>query len=139
MRDWFSKEQRLRFFLVGIWNTIFGYLTFVCLDYVFNSFLSPRYMAYMTAAVLSNFLAITNAYFFHKHYTFRSEVRGVRGSIYEYCRFSTTYLVTFVFSMVMLPIVVELFHLAPQLAVALILIICTIISYLGHSRFSFKR
>jgi len=137
-RLWFRSDQRLRFLLVGIWNTIFGYLAFVFLDYIFNIFLSPLYVAYMTAAVLSNILAITNAYFFHKHITFRSDVRGVR-SIYEYFRFSTTYLVTFIFSMILLPILVELFHLAPQLAVALILAICTIVSYLGHSRFSFKR
>ena len=95
-------------------------------------------MAYMTAAVLSNVLAISNAYFFHKYITFKSDVRGV-SSIYEYFRFSTTYLVTFVFSMILLPILVELFHLAPQLAAALILVICTLISYLGHSRFSFKK
>jgi len=95
-------------------------------------------MAYMTAAVLSNVLAITNAYFFHKHITFKSEVRGVR-SIYEYLRFSTTYLVTFIFSLILLPILVELFHLAAQLAVALIIISCAIASYLGHSRFSFKK
>lgn len=137
-RHWFRSDQRLRFVLVGTWNTIFGYLAFVFLDHIINIFLSPRYMAYITAAVLSNILAITNAYFFHKHITFRSETRGVHG-VYEYFRFSTTYLVTFVFSLILLPILVELFYLAPQLAAALILIVCTIASYLSHARFSFRR
>jgi putative flippase GtrA len=92
----------------------------------------------LSSAKLSNILSVTNAYFFHKHITFRSDIRGVR-RIYEYFRFSMTYLITFIFSMILLPILVELFHLAPQLAAALILGICTIVSYLGHSRFSFKR
>jgi len=59
----------MRFVLVGVWNTIFGYLVFVAYDYFIERFFSPRYVAYMSAAVMSNILAIINAYIFHKHIT----------------------------------------------------------------------
>ena len=45
--------------MVGAWNTIFGYLVFLLLNEAFSLFLSPRYVAYMTASLLGNVLAIT--------------------------------------------------------------------------------
>jgi putative flippase GtrA len=122
---------------VGIWNTIFGYLVFVALDYMFNLFFSPRYVAYMSAAVLANILAILNAYIFHKFITFRSPIRGI-AIIQEFLRFFSMYLFSFFLGLILLPIFVELFHYDPKISAALLIPITTIISYIGHSRFSFK-
>ena len=74
---WLNHQTKVRFVLVGLWNTIFGYLVFVGLDYLFNLYFSPRYVAYMSAAVLANMIAILNAYIFHKFVTFRSPIRGL--------------------------------------------------------------
>ncbi len=71
-----SNNVKIRFVVVGIWNTIFGYLAFVSLDLLFTPLFSRRYFAYMLAVVLSNFMAILNAYLFHKYVTFKSPVRG---------------------------------------------------------------
>ena len=129
---------KVRFVLVGLWNTIFSYLIFVGLDYLFNIFFSPRYVAYMSAAVLASILAIINAYIFHKLVTFRSTVRGV-AIIIEFTRFFSMYLLSFFLSLVILPVFVELFHLDPKIAGAMLIPITTITSYLGHSRFSFRQ
>jgi putative flippase GtrA len=83
---WQRHQLKIRFLLIGVWNTIFGYLVFVALDYLFNLFFSPRYVAYMSAAVLANILAILNAYIFHKFVTFRSPLRGL-AMIPEFVRF----------------------------------------------------
>ena len=90
---WLNHQTKVRFVLVGVWNTIFGYLVFVGLDYLFNLFFSPRYVAYMSAAMLSNVIAVTNAYFFHKHLTFKSKTKG-RAAFREYLRFYMTYIFT---------------------------------------------
>jgi putative flippase GtrA len=134
---WLNHQKKVRFLLVGLWNTIFGYLVFVGLDYLFNLFFSPRYVAYMSAAVLANIIAILNAYIFHKFVTFRSPLRGL-AIIPEFVRFFSMYLFSFFLGLVLLPVFVEIFHLDPKIAGALLIPITVIISYLGHSRFSFR-
>ena len=83
---WLNHQKKVRFVLVGVWNTIFGYLVFVACDYLFERLFSPRYVAYMSAAVLANIIAILNAYIFHKFVTFRSPLRGL-AMIPEFVRF----------------------------------------------------
>lgn len=91
----------------------------------------------MTAAVLSNVLAILNAYIFHKYITFQSSVRG-RRIIFEFFRFFSMYLFSIILGLTLLPILVEVFGISPKISAALIIPITTIISYFGHSRFSFS-
>jgi len=135
---WLNHQTKVRFILVGIWNTIFGYLVFVGLDYLFNLFFSPRYVAYMSAAVLSNVIAVTNAYFLHKHFTFKSRTKG-RAAFQEYLRFYITYAFTFVISLILLPILVELLKLDPKIAAAIITLLLTVVSYISHNKFSFRQ
>ena len=47
------------------------------LDFLFTPLFKTRYAAYMLAAVLSNIIALINAYIFHKYVTFRSSIRGI--------------------------------------------------------------
>lgn len=129
--------MKLKFVLVGVWNTIFGYSAFCLLDTLFSYLFSTRYIAYMCAMVLGQIIAVINAYIFHKYVTFESAVKG-KGMIIEFFRFSMTYGVTFCLSLILLPFFVEIFHIPPKVSGAFVILICTIISYLGHSRFSFK-
>ncbi len=133
-----KHHVKVKFVLVGVWNTAFGYLVFVALDMLFARTFARRYIAYMTAMVLSNVVAIMNAYVFHKYVTFRSDVSGK--NIYaEFLRFSTTYLFTFALALMLMPLFVEICGLVPRIAAALVLFVCTVISYIGHSKFSFRR
>ncbi len=134
---WRRHQIKIRFLVVGAWNTVFGYVVFLILNEVFNRFLSPRYVAYMTASVLGNVLAITNAFFFHKYFTFKSKEAGW-DALREYFRFAGTYLFSFIIGLILLPVFVELLGMTPQVAAAVIILICTVFSYLGHSRFSFR-
>ena len=122
---------------MGVWNTVFGYLVFVGLDILFTFIFSQRYMAYMSAAVLANILAIINAYIFHKYVTFRSLVRG-KGIIIEFVRFFSTYLFTMILGLILLPVFVELLGIDPKISGALLIPVTAIISYFGHSRYSFN-
>jgi len=126
------------FVLVGIWNTIFGYGLFCLLDTLFAWLFSTRSVAYMCAMGLAQPLAVINAYICHKYITFKSEAKG-KAIIAEFFRFSTTYVVTFCLSLVLLPALVEIGHIQPKISAAIITLICTVISYLGHSRFSFRK
>ncbi len=135
---WRKHQKKGRFFLVGIWNTIFGYLAFVGLDILFTFFFSKRYLAYMSAAILSNILAIINAYVFHKYITFKSNARG-KAIIVEFARFCSTYLLSMVLGLILLPFLVEVMGIEPKISGALLIPITVIISYLAHSRYSFRK
>ena len=127
---------KIRFIVVGAWNTVFGYLIFLLADLLLSHWVGERYVAYMAAMVISYILAIMNAYVWHKRITFRSGTKGT-AMLVEFIRFCTTYLFTFFLSLILLPALVEICYLDPRVAAALVLFICTVLSYLGHSRFSF--
>jgi putative flippase GtrA len=132
-----KHHVKIKFVLVGIWNTIFGYGIFCLFDTFFAWLISSRSAVYMCAMVLAQIMGVINAYIFHKYITFKSEAKG-KAIIAEIFRFSTTYVVTFCMSLILLPTLVEIGHIRPKIAAAIIILICSVISYFGHSIFSFK-
>lgn len=88
--------------------------------------------------VLAQILAVINAYIYHKYITFKSEAKG-KAIIAEFFRFSTVYVVTFCLNLVLLPTFVEIGHIHPKIAAAITILICAVVSYLAHSRFSFRK
>lgn len=133
-----KHETKFRFLLVGAWNTLFGYIAFVLLNTLFSQWLPASRMSYMFAMVLGNIVSILNAFVFHKYITFRSTISGLAMAA-ELVRFSSTYLFTFLLSLFLLPAFIEILGLSANAAGALVILACTVISYLGHSRFSFKK
>ncbi len=137
--DFISKHNlKARFVLVGIWNTVFGYLVFYLLDSLFMLIFTPRYISYMSAMILGYVISIINAYIFHKYITFKSSVKG-RGIVAEFLRFFMTYSFALVLSLLLLPFLVEVFHIEPKISGAVVILVCTLTSYIGHSRFSFRQ
>lgn len=135
---WTDHQVKIRFFFIGIWNTIFGYLAYIGLDHLFTLVFQKRYVAYMSAAVLSNIISTISAFIFHKHITFKSTVKG-KGIIIEFLKFYSTYTVTNIIGLALLPFFVEALKIDPKIAGALLIPIVAIISYFGHSRFSFGK
>jgi len=134
----FSRHQvKIRFVLVGIWNTLFGYGLFCILDTAFSAAAMAGYLAYMPALVISHVLSIINAFIFHKYITFKSAVRGLE-VLLEFMRFSLTYAFSFCLSLLLMPVLVEVLHVRTKPAAGMIVMVCTVLSYLGHSRFSFS-
>ena len=135
---WSEHQVKIRFLIIGVWNTIFGYLVYISLDHLFAMIFQKRYVAYMTAAVLSNIIATISAFLFHKHITFKSTVKG-KGVIIEFFKFYSTYTATNILGLALLPFFVEVFKIDPKIAGALLIPLVAIVSYFGHSRFSFKQ
>jgi putative flippase GtrA len=129
--------QQARFVAVGAWNTLFGYGVFCGLNALFEGILKNRTAAYMLAMTIGSVLAIANAFIFHKHITFRSKTSGF-ALMHEFLRFSCTYIFSFIVSLVMMPVLVEGFKLKPHIAAAVLIVVGMAVSYLGHSKFSFK-
>ena len=128
---------KFKFLMVGGWNTVFGIGSFILLYKLFSKFYKVDYFAYTTAQTIGLILAIINAFIFHKYITFESRVRGKK-MIIEFFKFSTTYLVLFLVSLVIMPFLVEMINIRPIPASICLNIIIIFSSYFGHSLFSFK-
>lgn len=122
-------KEKIDYLLVGGWNTIFGYLTFLALYYM----LAAR-VHYLILLVISNVLSITNAYIGYKIFVFKTRGNYLR----EYLRFYVVYGIALVLNLILLPVCVELFRLSPPLAQGGLIFINVIFSYLGHKNFSFR-
>ena len=122
-------REKILYLLVGGWNTIFGYGTFVALYYLLH-----HYIHYLFILIVTNIITITNAYIGYKIVVFRTKGNYLR----EYLRYYLVYGVSFIINLILLPIAVELLQLSPVIAQAIIMMLTIIISFLGHKHFSFK-
>lgn len=122
--------EKVRYLIVGIWNTAFSYLSFAALYFLF----SPK-LHYLVLLAISNVLSITNAYACYKIFVFKTRGNYLR----EYFRFYVVYGVALCMNYVVLPICVELLHMSPLIAQALLTAFTVASSYLGHKHFSFRR
>jgi len=121
--------KQIRFLIVGGWNTVFGYGLFAGLYYA-GSRIGLHYMA---AAVLSNLIAVGNAYLCYKWFVFKTQGNYLR----EFLRFNLAYAGLFAFNIATLPLLVGLARLRPLIAQAIVLAASVAISYLMHTHFSF--
>jgi putative flippase GtrA len=125
-------DERVRFVLVGGFNTVFGYALFVVFELTLGHFTS-----YLISLYASYFIAIIVAFFLHRHFTYR--VTGTGNVMLDFFRFAGVYVVALLINTVALPLLVEVAHVPVLLAQALVVVVTTLVSYFGHKFFSFRR
>ena len=129
---WFLRmvhDQRVAFLIVGGINTVVG---FAC----FAGFLLILGKAhYLVALVCAHVVAVLIAFVLYRFAVFK-----VRGHVLaDLWRFETVYLSALAVNLVVLPVLVELAHLPILLAQALIVLVTSLMSWVGHKHFSFRR
>lgn len=124
------RHEKLRFLVVGAYNTAFGYLAFA------GSYLLLRHrLHYLAILVLAHVLAVTNAFIGHKYLTFK-----VRGHLLaDFLRFNLAYLGTLALGLVGLPFLVEICRWHPLLSQAALSVVSMVSSFILHKRVSFRR
>lgn len=124
------KQEKLRFLLVGVGNTLLGYLIFVGTYLVLR-----KHLHYLGILVLAHLLSVLCAFMGHKFLTFR-----VKGHLVaDFLRFNLSYLGALSFGMVGLPFLVEVCRIRPLVSQAVLIGLTTIGSYFLHKRVSFRR
>ena len=124
-----KHEEKVRYLIVGGWNTVFGYAAFAALYFLLRNFLH-----YTFVLVISYIFGITNAYICYKFFVFKTKGNYLR----EYLRFYLIYGIAFIINLALLPIAVEFLKLSPLLSQGGIVFFTVAISYFGHKNFSFK-
>ena len=129
--------QVVRYLIVGVWNTAFGYGLYAGFTYVLTGRIP---FAYMVASVLANVIAISVAFIGYKWFVFKTEGNYLREYFRCYVVYGTAFLVTFA----LLPIVVGLLNWTlgpwksvPYIAGAILTGGSVVVSFVGHRQFSF--
>lgn len=126
-------DERVRFLFVGGINTVVGYGLFVVIELSIG-----RWIGYLGSLYLSYLLGVTSAFFLHRRLTFRAH-RAEGSQWLAFLRFASVYVVSLAINTIGLPLLVEVGHLPPLGAQAIMVIVTTLISYVGHKFFSFRR
>jgi putative flippase GtrA len=125
---WFELPQKLRFLLVGGFNTVAAYVVFVGLYFLSGG-------RHNLSLALQWLVSVNLSIFTMRYYVFRS--RG--GLLKEYCKAAGVYVYMFGFNIVFLNILVNGLKINAPAAQAAYLAASTIITYLLHKYFSFRR
>ena len=123
-------HKELRYLMVGILNTVVGYGLGVG-----SYMVGHPYFSLIGIGIISNVLAITFSFMTYKYIVFQTQGQWLR----EYARAYLVYGSTALFGIALLWFLVGQLVLSIWLAQAIIVIVTTVSSYLGHSRFTFYR
>ena len=119
------EHKEIRFLFVGGINTAVGYGTFALC--IFCG------LHYVFAQLISTVIGVINSYFWNKYFTFRKRSK----SLSEVVRFISVYAVSYVINLGLLFVLIDMMKMNEYLAGTLGLIATTLISYIGHNKFSF--
>lgn len=125
--DYNSKP--IRFVIVGGWNTVFGYVSFALLYYLFS-----HRIHYLFLMIFSSILSITNAYICHKFFVFKTKGNYVK----EYLRYYIIYSVPMAIGFISFPFCIEILKMNFYVTQAILTLITVIISWFGHKHISFR-
>lgn len=124
-----ARSQKFRFLLVGLANTVFGYLLFAGLLLAFGE------ESYVLTGVISHIVATTLSFGLNRTYVFGSEGRILLG----YLKFQMIYTLILALNLALLIAFVEFLRWPVLVAQAVCLFFVAVSSYLGHKYFSFRR
>ena len=123
------RDQRVAFLAVGAVNTVVGFLCFAGFLVVLGQ------QRYLVALVCAHIVSVLVAFVLYRFVVFR-----VRGHVLaDLWRFETVYLSALAVNFVLLPALVEIAHLPVLLAQALIVLVTSVMSWVGHKHYSFRR
>jgi putative flippase GtrA len=134
-----ARRRFFRYVLVGGTNTVFAYCCYASLTYLLSG-ISP--FGILLAGAASSVVNITMAYVGYKFVVFKTKGNYIQ----EYLRCFVTYGVAALMNLAALPFAVKLIELvltrkqyAPYLAGAVLMCGNAVFSFLGHSKYSFRR
>ena len=128
------RDQRAAFLLVGALNTVIG-IGWFAVFLVTVGQLWGRPWGYLAALACSHVLSVLCAFVLYRFVVFR-----VRGHVLaDLWRFETVYLAALAVNAVLLPVLVEIAHLPVLLAQALIVVVTSVMSWVGHKHYTFRR
>lgn len=126
----FNNVQLLRYLIIGGYNTVFGYLSFVLIIIICGDFLH-----YTVVTILNHFIALTNSFVTQRYFVFRSRNCWKK----DFIRFQFAYLGLLPVGLMLLWFFHELIGLEILVAQAVALIFMVFASFLANRYFTFRQ
>jgi len=134
---WFLRvvrDQRVAFLVIGGVNTLVGFASFAAFLVTVGQ-LWAKPWGYLAALACAHVVSVLIAFVLYRFVVFR-----VRGHILaDLWRFETVYLLALAVNFVLLPALVEIAGLPVLGAQALIMLVTSVMSWVGHKNYSFRR
>ncbi len=128
LQHWWQLPQRVRFLLVGGYNTVFGYLVFSGMYLLFE-----RWIHYLVIGLLAYIVSLINSFTAYRLLVFQSAAPWRKAFV----RFNSAQLIAMGCGMACLYVLVEFVHLSPILSQGLVIFASAVLTYLLHKYFSF--
>lgn len=125
---WFTFPEKLRYLLVGGFNTVSAYGIYLV-------FLQICHLSYNLSLFLQNFISINLSILTMRYFVFQSHGRFWA----EFFKAWQVYLLMLLLDCGALNIMVQCWHLHPALAQGLYIFFGTILSFILHKCYSFKK
>ena len=132
------QSEKVKYLIVGTFNTLVSLFVFILIDLLLQSLSDNRIIAYMSATVIATPISMTQSFFTQKYITFNKR-NSDKKILHEYARFLFVSLWVLGLRVITMPILVEILKLHPWLSAFIINLLKAIISFYGHSSFTFKR
>lgn len=127
-KRWFDLPQKIRFLLTGGFNTVISYLLFLLL-------FEGCHIDYNPALIIQYIISINLSILTMRYFVFASRGNFMR----EYFKAWGTYLLMLTFNLLWLNITDIFFKIYPAASQLVYIILATIITYLAHKHFSFRK
>lgn len=126
----YLSQEKIRFLLVGGFNTAFGYLLFASIQFTIG-----KSITFFGSLYLSHAIGSSIAFVLYRRFVF-----PVQGQLLkDFLKFQSVYLVPLISNTFLLPAIILIFNLNAYVAQAISMVILTVVSYFGHKYFSFNR
>lgn len=124
------SSERLRYLLVGAWNTLIGYLLFAGLVLT----LGER-VHYTILLLVAHVISVLEAFVAYRVIVFR-----VRGNVLrDLVRFWSVYAIALAVNLAVLPVLVDVVGIDVLIAQAGLVVATIVSTYVANRRFSFRR
>lgn len=128
LRVWFNFPEKIRFLLVGGFNTVVSYLMFASFIFVLGK---PRYqLSLVLAWILSSFISFST----QKIFVFQTKGKWY----HEYVKCLLTWSVGYLINACTLELAIKLLHLNIYIGQAVSILLTTVITYILFKHFAFK-
>lgn len=131
------QSELAKYLTVGTFNSLFGLIIFIIIDLMIQSLSDNRITAYMSATVITTPLIVTQSFFTQNYITFKNRNSDEK-LVFVYLRFLFVSIWVLGLKVITMPILVEIFGFHPWLSAIIVNFLKAIISYIGHSKFTFK-
>jgi putative flippase GtrA len=128
LSDIWHDHEKLRYVIVGIWNTAFAYIAFGVIYVCFHD-----RVHYLVVSATTHFLGVTNAFICQRWLVFRAKTHWLGA----YVRFNIVNLVILGFSLTSIAILVEFLHRSPLVSQVTVMMASIVVGYLLNRKFSF--